>query len=79
MLNEKEEPQNFPIAQEQSFPTVELKESIEMELTAKGLYKWTIKVREEKVSEETIVRMKKIHDKAILDFSRNVFSIGENK
>jgi len=79
MINEKEEQTNLPIAQESSFPMMELKESIEMELTAKGLYKWTIKAREEKLTEETVARMKKIHDKAITDFPRNVFSIREEK
>ncbi len=54
-------------------PTIgDLKESVEMELTAKGVYKWTIKLREEKIGIEIVERFKKIEDELCKKFPNNV-------
>ncbi len=54
-------------------PTIgDLKESVEMELTAKGVYKWTIKLREEKIGIEIVERFKTIESELCKKFPNNV-------
>ncbi len=50
-------------------------ESIELELTAKGLYKWTIKVRDKVLSIDTIERIDILEKKLRTTYPNNVMSI----
>lgn len=50
-------------------------ESIELELTAKGLYKWTIKVRDKMLSIDTIERIDILEKKLKTTYPNNVMSI----
>lgn len=50
-------------------------ESIELELTAKGLYKWTIKVRDKILSIDTIERIDILEKKLRTTYPNNVMSI----
>jgi hypothetical protein len=47
-------------------------ESIELELTAKGLYKWTIKVRDKVLSIDTIERIDILEKKLRTTYPNNV-------
>lgn len=49
-------------------------ESIELELTAKGLYKWTIKVRDKMLSIDTIERIDILEKKLKTTYPNNVMS-----
>ena len=49
-------------------------ESIELELTAKGLYKWTIKVRDKVLSIDTIERIDILEKKLKTTYPNNVMS-----
>ena len=50
-------------------------ESIELELTAKGLYKWTINVRDKVLSIDTIERIDILEKKLRTTYPNNVMSI----
>jgi hypothetical protein len=53
---------------------IEQKESIECNLTAKGLWQFTVKVRDLVLTDDTIVRLKNITDKLIIQYPNNVIS-----
>lgn len=53
---------------------LEQTESIELELTAKGLYKWTIKVRDKTVNPSTIERLEEIDKTVQKKFPNNVLT-----
>jgi hypothetical protein len=53
---------------------IELKESIELEVTAKGLTKWTIKLREEKITNDTIKRLEDLDRELRNKFPKNVYN-----
>lgn len=54
---------------------VETKESIELELTAKGMYKWTIKLKDEVITADTLTRLFALDDCLKSKYPNNV----ENK
>ena len=56
---------------------LEQKESIELNLTAKGLYQWTIKVRETIISDATINRLAWLNDRLKTDYPNNVMKQNE--
>jgi hypothetical protein len=60
--------------EEVSNPQVELRESVEMEVTAKGLNKWTIKLREEKITEDTLKRLLDLDQSLRTKFPKNVYN-----
>lgn len=55
--------------------TVETKESIELELTAKGMYKWNIKLKDEILTIGTIKRLFEIDDTLKVKYPNNVGNI----
>ena len=59
-------------------PQFESKESIELELTAKGLYKWTIKLREEFMSVAELQRLATLTEELKKLYPNNVMN-GEVK
>ena len=60
-------------------PIFESKESVEVELTAKGLYKWTIKLREDFLSVAGLERMKLLTENLKLIYPNNVMNVPNTK
>jgi len=65
--------------QQNSIILPESKESIELELTAKGLYKWTIKLREEFMSVKSLERFAELSNQLRTLYPNNVMDAGEKK
>jgi hypothetical protein len=53
---------------------IEPNESLEMELTAKGLAKWTIKLRGKEIDTQTIERLSVLHNQMLIKFPQNVMT-----
>jgi hypothetical protein len=47
--------------EDNEIPMIEATESVELELTAKGSYKWTVKVRSKLIDETTLTRLETIN------------------
>ena len=60
--------------EEVSNPQVELRESVELEVNAKGVNKWTIKWREEKITEDTLKRLLDLDTSLKVKFPKNVYT-----
>jgi hypothetical protein len=54
---------------------IEQTESIELDLTAKGMYKWTIKVRDKELDGMTLVRLKSMSDELFKLYPNNVMAV----
>ncbi len=54
-------------------------ESIELEVTAKGLYKWILKVRNPQLNEETFVRLVKFNEMLKLQYPNNVMNVAKEE
>jgi len=54
---------------------VETKESVELEPTAKGQYKWTIKLKDEIITLETLKRLFEIDEALKSKYPNNVTNI----
>ena len=52
--------------------SVETKESVELEITAKGMYKWTIKLKDEMITADTLTRLFALDDCLKSKYPNNV-------